>query len=162
LELPHNTERKKKVEAQKAARKLGKNGQIEPSERTVDKHKALNATIVNSDPPGCAKPEPPDPNATTAFLDSAASASILGKDAACAIEKIQDSNFILNTPSHVPIFTSKTLELLLNRLPQAARKAFRVDNIPHNLVAVATLVDAGCSVHFYYWGFDIDYNGETI
>ena len=65
-------------------------------------------------------------------------------------------------PSHVPIHTTKTLELRLKRLPLKARQAFRVDDIPHNLVAVATLVDAGCSVHVYYWGFEIEYNGEVI
>jgi hypothetical protein len=26
----------------------------------------------------------------------------------------------------------------------------QVDNIPHSLVAVATLFDAGCSVYFYF------------
>ena len=75
---------------------------------------------------------------------------------------IQKSNISLNTPSQVPIFTSSTLELKLNKLPEKARQAFRVGQIPHNLVAVATLVDAGCSVHFYNWGFDIEYNGEII
>ena len=95
-------------------------------------------------------------------MDSAASASILRKGAACAIAKVQERNFSLNTPSQVPIFTTKTLELLLGKLPPEARKAFQVDDIPHNLVAVATLVDAGCSVHFYDWGFNIDINGETI
>ena len=34
--------------------------------------------------------------------------------------------------------------------------------MPHNLVADAELVDAGCSVDFYSWGFDIDLEGETI
>ena len=62
----------------------------------------------------------------------------------------------------MPIHTSKTLELRLKKLPQKARKAFRVDGIPHNLVVVATLEDAGCSMHMYYWGFEVDYNGETI
>ena len=37
-----------------------------------------------------------------------------------------------------------------------------MDDVLHNLVAVATLVDAGYSVHMYYWGFEVDYNGETI
>ena len=37
-----------------------------------------------------------------------------------------------------------------------------MDDVPHNLVAVATFVDKGCSLHMYYWGFEVDYNGETI
>ena len=71
-------------------------------------------------------------------------------------------NFALNTPSHVPIYTSETLKLRLKKLPEKARGAFSLAEVPHNLVAVATLVDAGCSVHMYYWGFEIDYNGEAI
>ena len=78
------------------------------------------------------------------------------------VASTQKPNISLNTPSQVPIYTSSTLELKLNRLLLKARQAFRVGNIPHNLVAVSTLVDAGCSVHFYHWGFDIDLNGETI
>ena len=54
------------------------------------------------------------------------------------------------------------MELLLHKLPKKARLAFLVKDVPHNLVAVAELVDAGCSVHLYTWGFDIDLEGETI
>ena len=89
---------------------------------------------------------------------------MLGAAAAAAADVAQNQkpNFALNTPSHVPIHTSKTLELRLKKLPQKAREAFRVDNIPHNLVAVSTLVDAGCGVYLHHWGFEVDYNGETI
>ena len=48
------------------------------------------------------------------------------------------------------------------KLPPAARRAFRIDDIPHNLVAVAELVDAGCGVYLYDTGFDITYEGETL
>jgi len=87
---------------------------------------------------------------------------VLSAAATAKIAQEQKPNFSLNTPSHVPIHTSKTLELCLGRLPRKAREAFRVDDVPHNLVAVATLVDAGCSVHMCYGGFEVDYNGETI
>ena len=102
---------------------------------------------INTDipPPGCAGP--PDPKRTTAYLDSGASATIVSAAAAADVAKIQKPNFALNTPSHVPIHTSATLKLRLKKLPEKAREAFRVDDVPHNLVAVATLVDAGCSVH---------------
>ena len=62
----------------------------------------------------------------------------------------------------MPIYTTETLELRLNKLPLKARRAFRVPPIPHNLVAVLELVDAGCSVHIHLWGFDIDCEGEII
>ena len=39
---------------------------------------------------------------------------------------------------------------------------FLVEDIPHNLVAVSELVDAGCSAHMYAWGFEIDLEGKTI
>ena len=68
----------------------------------------------------------------------------------------------MGTPSHVPIFTSQTLELKLKKLPPNARRAFRVKNAPHNLVSVAELADAGCGVYIYKTGFDIEYNGEII
>ena len=90
------------------------------------------------------------------------SASILWKDAICAVTEIQEENSSLNTQSHVPIFTTRTLELLLYKFFTAARKAFRVDSIPHSIVAVATFFGTGCSVHWYDWGFNADYNGETI
>ena len=85
-----------------------------------------------------------------------------GVTAAADVAKIQKPNFALNTPSHVPIYTSKTLELRLRKLPKKAREVFLVNDVPHNLVDIATLVDAGCGVHMYYWGFEVDYNGETI
>ena len=111
-------------------------------------------------PPGCTGP--PNPKRTTAFLDTAASKTVLCREAAADVAETQEPNFSLGTPSHVPIHTTETLELRLQKLPLKARQAFRVDDIPHNLVAVATLVDAGCSVHVYYWGFEVEYNGEII
>ena len=88
-------------------------------------------------------------------------ATVLSAAAAADVAKIQKPNFALNTPSHVLIYTSKTLELRLEKLFEKAREAFRVDDVPHNLVAVEMFVDAGCSVHMY-WGFEVDYNGERI
>ena len=84
------------------------------------------------------------------------------KGVACAIAEVQDPKFSINTPSHVPMFTTKILELFLSKLQPEARKVFQVDNIPHNLVAVASLVNTGCSVHFYDWGFNIDTHGKII
>ena len=56
----------------------------------------------------------------------------------------------------MPIYTTKSLLLRLKKFPSAAKRAFLVKDIPHNLVAVSELVDAGCSVHMYSWGFNID------
>ena len=78
--------------------------------------------------------------------------TILGRKTKCKEAKVQEPNSALNTPAAVPIHTTKTLEILLNKLSPKARRAFRVDDVPHNLVAVAELVDAGCSVHLHIWG----------
>ena len=140
------------------------NWQGVPAGRPNNRYNTLNAFIDDDNPPGCAEPEEelPDPNKTTAYLDSTAFASISRKDVICAAAKVQELNFSLNTTSHIPIFTTKTLRLLLSKLPPEACKAFQVDDIPYNLIAVVSFVDTGCSVQFYPWGFNMDYNGETI
>ena len=60
------------------------------------------------------------------------------------------------------MMTSETLELLLNKLPKKARKAFRCPNIRHNLIAVCELCDAGCIVMFRKHAVEVEYNGEII
>ena len=60
------------------------------------------------------------------------------------------------------IVTTETLELLLKKLPEAARKAFRVPDTPHNLIAACELVDAGCAVHLYKHSAEIEFEGETL
>ena len=37
----------------------------------------------------------------------------------------------------------------MKKLPEAARKAFRVPDFPHNLIAACEIVDAGYGVHIY-------------
>ena len=104
-------------------------------------HKSLNVIDTDISPPGCAGP--PDPKRLSMYLDSGASVTVLGAAAAADVAEIQRPNYALNTPSHVPTYTSKTLELHLKKLPKKAREAFRVNDVPHNLVDVATLIDAG-------------------
>ena len=87
---------------------------------------------------------------------------MMSDDALCDVAPVQEPNFSLGTPARVPIFTTKTLLLKLKKLPEKARRAFRVGDAPHNLVAVAELADAGCGTYFHRTGFDIDYNGEII
>ena len=96
------------------------------------------------------------------FLDTAASLTLLGRDAICKRAAVQEPNVPLGTPSKDNIVTTKTLELLLAKLPIAARRAFRVPDIPHNLMAGAELVDAGCGLHLYKTYAEIDYEGETL
>ena len=58
--------------------------------------------------------------------------------------------------------TTKTLELFLNKLPQKARRAFRVPDIQHNLIACAELIDAGCAVYLHRHRCKIEYEGAVI
>ena len=51
--------------------------------------------------------------------------------------------------------TTQTVELLLAKFPKAARRAFRIQSITHNLVAVSELCDAGCTVYFHKHGVEI-------
>jgi hypothetical protein len=60
------------------------------------------------------------------------------------------------------MFTTKTLKLLLQKFPKAAREAHRAPTIINNLISVSVLCDAGCEVFFHYTGCEITYNGETI
>ena len=58
--------------------------------------------------------------------------------------------------------TQKTIELLLPKWPKKARKGYTVPNITNNLVSVAELCDADCTVYFHQHGVDINYEGEII
>ena len=58
--------------------------------------------------------------------------------------------------------TQKTIELLLPKWPKKARKGYTVPNITNNLVSVAELCDADCTVYFHQHGVDITYEGEII
>ena len=60
------------------------------------------------------------------------------------------------------MFTSKTLELLLTKLPKAAREAHRAPGIINNLLSVSVLCDAGCDVWFHDKCCEIRFNGKTI
>ena len=60
------------------------------------------------------------------------------------------------------MFTTNTLELLLTKLPRAAREAHEAPTITNNLISVSVLCDAGCEVFFHMTGCEITFNGETI
>ena len=58
--------------------------------------------------------------------------------------------------------TTQTVELLLPKFPQVARRAFRVPNITRNLVAVRKLCDVDCGVYFHKTGVEIEHEGDII
>jgi len=65
-------------------------------------------------------------------------------------------------PAGARMFTTNTLELLLNKLPKAAREAHEAPTLTNNLLSVSVLCDAGCDVWFHMHGCEIAFNGETI
>ncbi len=75
---------------------------------------------------------------------------------------MQEDSKTLGTPNGASMATTQTVELLLPKLPLAARKAYRVPNIAHNLVAVSELCNTDCSVYFHKHGVDIEFEGEVI
>ena len=50
----------------------------------------------------------------------------------------------------------------MKKLPQAAKRAYRVKETPHNIMTEAELCDAGCGVHLYKHDVEIEYEGETL
>ena len=110
---------------------------------------------TNTKTPGCTNP--PHYQTTTAFIDSAATISQVGQIALCKIAAVQENSKILGTPNGASVSTTQTVELLLPKLPLAARKAYRVPNIAHNLVAVSELCDPDCSVYFHKHGVEIEF-----
>ena len=73
----------------------------------------------------------------------------MGRGAHVKKSEEQETNKILGTPNKAAIVTTETLELILKKPLKSARKAFRVPEIPHNLIAACEIVDAGCGVRLY-------------
>ena len=96
------------------------------------------------------------------LLDSAASISLLTNEAEAKVAKVQEPQKILSQPDGTNMETSKTLELLMQKWPPVACKAFCCSKIMNNLVAVCKLCNAGCGVYFHRTGVEVDYEGEII
>ena len=97
----------------------------------------------------------------TALVDSAASLTLLHSKAPANIAKKQEPNKQVTIPNGSHMRTTKTLQLALSSLPQAATRGYRMPEILHNLVAVAELCEAGCTVTFTKEGVEILHGGRT-
>ena len=60
------------------------------------------------------------------------------------------------------MFTTNMLDLLLSKLPKAAREAHKAPTLTNNLLSVSVLCDAGCEVFLHMHGCEVTFNGETI
>ena len=81
----------------------------------------------------------------------------MGCGAHVKISETQETNKTIGTPNKDVIVMTETLELLLKKIPETARKAFRVPDIPQKLIAACELVDAGCGVHLYKHSAEIEF-----
>ena len=109
--------------------------------------------------PSCANP--PDIN-TNALVDSSANILLLANgDPANESATQLPTKTILQTAG-ARMFTIKTMELLLAKLPKAAKEAHLAPGIINNLLSVSILCDAGCEVFFHSTGCEISFNGEII
>ena len=75
------------------------------------------------------------------------------------IAPLKESNKHLTITNGDRIKTTETIELLLNKLPIAARRAYQIPDIHNNLLAVCELCDTGCDVNFHRTDVTMDYNG---
>jgi len=98
----------------------------------------------------------------TALIDSAASITLVKTNTKAGRAKLQELSKILGIPNGGQMKTTETIELLLKKLPPAARKGHRCPGITNNLLAVSELCDAGCSVYFHKHGVEVEYNGEIV
>ena len=86
--------------------------------------------------PGCANP--PDIN-TTALVDSVANVSLLANGAPANDSTTQLPTKIILQPAGAPMFTTKTMELLIAKLTNASREAHLAPGIINNLLSVSIL-----------------------
>ena len=111
---------------------------------------------------GYAKPiKPPNKN-DTALIDSAVSITLLTTLATARRAKLQQLSKSLSIPNGASMKTTETLDLLLEKLPPAARVTHRCPVITNNLLAVATLCNAGCNVLFTENSVEVEFNGEIV
>ena len=86
-----------------------------------------NVNAYNQLTLSCDAPE--RPNKSTVILDSAVSVTCMRIEANCSRAKVQEPSLSPGTPSNVPIHTKETLELPMKKLSQAAKRAYRVNEI---------------------------------
>ena len=103
----------------------------------------------------------PDIN-TTALVDSSANLSLLANSAPANKSVTQLPTKKILQPFIARMFNTKTMELLLAKLPKASREAHLAPGIINNLLFISVLCDAGCELFLHNTGCEISFNGEII
>ena len=83
----------------------------------------------------------------TAFIDSAASLTLLHNRAPADDAPTQKKQKMVTIPNGAQMHTTKTIKLRLD-LPEKAKTGHRMPKIIKNLVSAPSLCDAGCEVKF--------------
>ena len=109
--------------------------------------------------PGCANPFKKD---STALVDTAANISLLTAESPATDANLQLSTKTILHPAGAIMVTTKTVNLLLKKLPTKARQTHRVPGIINSFLSVPVLVDTVCELFFHRTGCDTPFNGETI
>ena len=84
----------------------------------------------------------------TALLDSGASLHLLRTDAPYELSILQNGAKTVTIPNGKTMTTTKTVKLALDNLPNIAKIANILPGLHNNLISVAALCKAGCSVKF--------------
>ena len=110
---------------------------VDETKVTNSKQNFANNTLPS---PGCANPFEKD---YTALVDTAANISLLTAEAPDIDANLQLPTKTILQPAGATMHTTKTVNLLLKKLPTKARQAHRVPGIMNSLLSVPILVDAG-------------------
>ena len=79
---------------------------------------------------------------TTALVDSAANVLLLANDAPAIESATQLRTKTIIQPAGARMFTNKKMEILIAKLPKAAKEANRAPRIINELLSVSVLCDA--------------------
>ena len=124
------------------------------------RRKEADYKIINSIyfTPGCTNP----PNLNTTLLDTTANISLLTPHVPAKKNMTTLPTKTIIQPSGDIITTWRNVTLLLPKLPQAAKEAYRMSGLTNNLLSASALADAGCELYLHQTGCGVAHNGEII
>ena len=97
----------------------------------------------------------------TAFIDSAASLTLLHNRAPADDAPTQQKQKTVTIPNGAQMHTTKTIKLRLD-LPEKAKIGHRMPKIINNLVSAPALCDAGCEVKFTKKEVVVTHNDKVV
>jgi hypothetical protein len=95
---------------------------------------------------------------STAFIDTAASVTLLTPTAPARSTTNNNVQITVLQPSGAKMTSTQAVNLLLTKLPAEVRLAHRLPGLVNNLLLVAVLCDASCNVFFHKHGCKVTHN----